>query len=85
MQSVKVINPAGLQKPSSKSPNQAALVSDIGIVKKVPGKKGNSPVADVAPGSASSKSGAGDSNTASVLLEDSFEKYYNKDLDLDED
>jgi hypothetical protein len=49
------------------------LVSDIGIVKK---KKetpsGNSKNNDELGG-------------ASLLLEDSFEKYYNKDLDLEED
>lgn len=60
---------------SSKSSKAGSnsLVSDIGIVK----KKKDSPSSND-----SKNEGIG---SASLLLEDSFEKYYNKDLDLEED
>lgn len=48
------------------------MVSDIGIVKKKKESQSNSKNTD-------------DLGSASLLLEDSFEKYYNKDLDLEED
>jgi hypothetical protein len=56
------------------------MVSDIGIVKK--GAKGSSDER-----TSMGKSGATDPLTASpgLVIEDSFEKYYNKDLDLEED
>jgi len=56
------------------------MVSDIGIVKK--GSKGAS---DERAGNG--KSGGNDQSAASpgLVIEDSFEKYYNKDLDLEED
>ena len=60
-------------KSSKGSPGSAALVSDIGIVK----KKGSSTAS-------SSNQDKGEASTP-ALIEDSFEKYYNKDLDLEED
>jgi len=56
------------------------MVSDIGIVKK--GSKSSSDER-----TSIGKSGGNDPLTASpgLVIEDSFEKYYNKDLDLEED
>jgi hypothetical protein len=75
----------GLSKGGKAHGGSAALVSDIGIVKKEGGsRKGSS---STAGGSSSSGSGSGgqDSSAAGLVMEDSFEKYYNKDLDLEED
>ena len=63
---------------SAGSPGSAALVSDIGIVKKG-GAKGSS------SGGNSSSNNDANANSPGLVLEDSFEKYYNKDLDLEED
>ena len=68
------------------SPGAGGLVSDIGIVKKEAGGKRSG--ASGGSGLGGTGAGAGDSsanNSASLILEDSFEKYYNKDLDLEED
>lgn len=69
----------GKQNTGAKKSSNAALVSDIGIVKK----------SNKRDGGQSASSGADkrgdDTNASSMLLEDSFEKYYNKDLDLEED
>ena len=67
-----------------------ALVSDIGIVKKGTNKgqsgAGSSSQASTVGGkSASTASGDGLNNSQNHLMEDSFEKFYNKDLDLEED
>lgn len=70
--------------PSKNSPSSSALVSDIGIVKKGTSKRDSSN----ASGSSTGVSGAdskGINDSPSMLLEDSFEKFYNKDLDLEED
>lgn len=69
------------------SGSSAALVSDIGIVKK--GSKSTQGGAST-NNSAGGKSTAGSTadglnNSQGHLMEDSFEKYYNKDLDLEED
>ena len=56
----------------------STLVSDIGIVKKS-SKRDSSPAAD---GGSKGQEGA---VSPGLMLEDSFEKYYNKDLDLEED
>ena len=61
---------------SGGSPGSAALVSDIGIVK----KGGSSKSSDK-----SSSINDANNNSPGLVLEDSFEKYYNKDLDLEED
>lgn len=63
---------------SAGSPGSAALVSDIGIVKKG-GSKG------ATSGGNSSSNNDPNANSPGLVLEDSFEKYYNKDLDLEED
>ena len=55
------------------SPGSAAMLSDIGIVTK---KKGSS---------TQSTSQGNERDSPGLVLEDSFEKYYNKDLDLEED
>ena len=69
----------GAKGKGAGQPGSAALVSDIGIVKKPTKSGGASP----APAAAHA---ADISNTSpSLVLEDSFEKYYNKDLDLEED
>jgi hypothetical protein len=47
------------------------MVSDIGIVKK--------------KGTSSSSSRDNEGSSPGLVIEDSFEKYYNKDLDLEED
>ena len=73
-------------KPPGKNQNSsaAALVSDIGIVKKGTSKRDSSNASGASTGAS-----GGDKNnfsdSPSMLLEDSFEKYYNKDLDLEED
>ena len=65
--------------PGSKSKGgNAALVSDIGIQKP---KKGGSGFSDKTGASSGDK----DASSPSLALEDSFEKFYNKDLDLEED
>ena len=69
------------------SPGAGGLVSDIGIVKKE-GSGKRSGGSSGGSGLGGTGAGAGDSsanNSASLILEDSFEKYYNKDLDLEED
>ena len=70
----------GKAAPSGKSAKggSAALVSDIGIVKK--GSKGS-----VDERSAGGKGGNDLQASPGLVIEDSFEKYYNKDLDLEED
>ena len=69
---------AGYPASKAKSANSNALVSDIGIVKSKKGTKDSS--------TASSGQSTGDANnTSGLVLEDSFEKFYNKDLDLEED
>lgn len=66
------------------SPGAGGLVSDIGIVKKDGGKRSGG--SSGGSGLASRDAGEGSANnSASLILEDSFEKYYNKDLDLEED
>jgi hypothetical protein len=68
------------------SPGAGGLVSDIGIVKKEgSGKRssGSSGGSGLGGGGGIGESSA--NNSASLILEDSFEKYYNKDLDLEED
>lgn len=67
--------PGHLNKP--KSSNAAALVNDTGIVKK-PAKP------SATPGSSGTHTDVSASSQG-LGLEDSFEKYYNKDLDLEED
>ena len=62
-------------------PSSAAMVSDIGIVKKAAKSSGSSSAAASAAAHAADAS----NNSPSLVLEDSFEKYYNKDLDLEED
>jgi len=57
----------------------SALVSDIGIVKK---PKGSSNLGSDKTGASSATN---DPSSPSMALEDSFEKFYNKDLDLEED
>ncbi len=75
--------PKPLAKPSkSSSPGAAAIVSDVGIVKK---KSSSQSSASTAGKSGGSSSGNDNLNASQHLLEDSFEKYYNKDLDLEED
>jgi tetratricopeptide (TPR) repeat protein len=63
-----------------KASNAAALVNDTGIVKK-PAKSSSS------AGTSAGGQASGDitSSSPGLALEDSFEKYYNKDLDLEED
>lgn len=66
------------------SPGAGGLVSDIGIVKKEgSGKRSGGSSGGSGLGAAAGESSA--NNSASLILEDSFEKYYNKDLDLEED
>jgi tetratricopeptide (TPR) repeat protein len=65
----------GSKKPSSNS----NLVSDIGIQKAKPTKGGSR---DTSTASGSSNK---DDASSGLILEDSFEKFYNKDLDLEED
>lgn len=73
----------------SQKAGSAVLVSDIGIVKRGVSKKEG---ASSGSGGSSTNS-TGDSKNSGIdggpanglLLEDSFEKYYNKDLDLEED
>ena len=68
--------------------SNSALVSDIGIVKKDGQRRSGSSGGAALGGSGSGSGGAGgagNDNSASLILEDSFEKYYNKDLDLEED
>ena len=62
----------------------SSLVSDIGIVKSQGQKKGPSKEASTASNSGSGSTGE-NNNSPNVVLEDSFEKFYNKDLDLEED
>ena len=62
----------GSGKGGKGSPGSAAMLSDIGIVK----KKGSS---------TQSSSQGNERDSPGLVLEDSFEKYYNKDLDLEED
>ena len=62
---------------SGKPAKGSALVSDIGIVKKS-SKRDSSPAAD-------GGSKGQEAVSPGLMLEDSFEKYYNKDLDLEED
>lgn len=66
----------------AKSSTAAALVNDTGIVKK-PTKSASS--SGASSGAASHNAGETSANSPSLALEDSFEKYYNKDLDLEED
>jgi hypothetical protein len=70
----------GKGAPGAKSAKagSAALVSDIGIVKK--GSKGS---ADERANTG--KTGNDLQASPGLVIEDSFEKYYNKDLDLEED
>ena len=69
--------------PSKNAPSSAALVSDIGIVKKGTSKRDSSNASGTSTGASNADKGFNDS--PSMLLEDSFEKFYNKDLDLEED
>lgn len=64
-------------KGKAGQPSSAALVNDMGIVKKSAKSSG-------AAASAASHTDTS-INSPSLVLEDSFEKYYNKDLDLEED
>jgi hypothetical protein len=64
----------------AKASTAAALVNDTGIVKK-PSKSSSS----AGPSTAALNAGDASANSPSLALEDSFEKYYNKDLDLEED
>ena len=78
MQGKPLTNP----KPSK---NSSTLVSDIGIVKRGVSKRDSSSTSSGSgQGSLEGKQGA-EGITSGLLLEDSFEKYYNKDLDLEED
>ena len=69
------------------SPGAGGLVSDIGIVKKEgAGKRSSGSSGGSGLGGAGGAGGdSSANNSASLILEDSFEKYYNKDLDLEED
>ena len=73
----------GGKPPSKNAPSSAALVSDIGIVKK--GTKRDSSNASGTSTGASNADSKGLNDSPNMLLEDSFEKFYNKDLDLEED
>ena len=62
----------------AKASNAAALVNDTGIVKKPAKSNSSSGTSPTGP--------AGNvAESPGLALEDSFEKYYNKDLDLEED
>ena len=76
--------PGSKAKTSSGSSN---LVSDIGIVNsKKTSKEGSTKDGSSSSGTGAGASNPGDANNSqSLVLEDSFEKYYNKDLDLEED
>ena len=64
----------------AKAANAAANVNDTGIVNKPTKTKSSSGTSPTGPNTGNvSDSGPG------LALEDSFEKYYNKDLDLEED
>ena len=66
--------------------NSNVLVSDIGIVKRGVSKRDSSSTSSGSgQGSLDGKNGGAEGITSGLLLEDSFEKYYNKDLDLEED
>ena len=71
------------QKPTKGS---SVPVSDIGLVKRGVSKRdGSSTSSGSGNGSLDGKNGGAEGITSGLLLEDSFEKYYNKDLDLEED
>jgi len=62
-----------------KASTAAALVNDTGIVKKPSKSSSSAGPSTAGPNTDVSASSPG------LALEDSFEKYYNKDLDLEED
>ena len=84
-------SPNKLQGKPLTNPKQtkgsSVLVSDIGIVKRGVSKRDNSSTSSGSgQGSLDGKGGGTEGiSTSGLLLEDSFEKYYNKDLDLEED
>ena len=68
------------------SPGAGGLVSDIGIVKKEgSGKRSGGSSGGSGLGGSGGIGESSANNSASLILEDSLEKYYNKDLDLEED
>lgn len=83
-----IVGFSAIVNKSPSNPKGAALVSDIGIVKSNKGKPGSQRGAESIANTAQSSNNNGiSSDNAGLNLgqEDSFEKYYNKDLDLEED
>jgi hypothetical protein len=74
---------AGYPSNKPKSGGSSNIVSDIAIVKSKHSPKPGSKDGSTASGSAVQSQA--DNNSQNLALEDSFEKFYNKDLDLEED